>query len=132
MYKYKFDTCNNVYTGKTKRHLIVPQNEHLGKLIATDKPLNYSDKDATTIRKHCHSLDNLASIDNFSILGNAVNNYLMSRKESPLIFKLKPSLNVANKSFPLYLFDNGSEYCWLLFELVNLLFHIMLLENVKQ
>ena len=55
---------------------------------------------------HCHSLDHLASIDNFSILGNAINNI----KESLLIFKLKASLNVAKESILLYLFDD-SEYC---------------------
>ena len=85
LYKYKCDICNNVYIGKTKRHLIVRQYEHLGKSIATNKPLRYSDKDATAIRKHCHSLDHLASIDNFSILGNAMNNYHLSLKESLLI-----------------------------------------------
>ena len=111
LYKYKSDICNNVYIGKTKRHLIVRQYEHLGKSIATEKPLRYSDKDATAIRKHCHSLDHLASIDNFSILGNAMNNYHLSLKESLLILKLKPSLNVAKESIPLYLFDNDSEHC---------------------
>ena len=83
----------------------------LGKSIAADKPLRYSDKDATAIRKHCHSLDHLTSIDNFSILGNAMNNYHLSLKESLLIVKLKPSLNVAKESIPLYLFYNDSENC---------------------
>ena len=77
--------CNNVHIGKTRLHLIARQYEHLGKSIATDKPLRYSDKDATAIRKHCRSLDHLASIDNFSILGNAMNNYHWSLKESFLI-----------------------------------------------
>ena len=70
----------------------------MGKSIATDKPLRYSDKDTTAIRKHCHSLDHLASIDNFSIFGNAMNNYLLSLKESLLILKSKPSLNMSNIS----------------------------------
>ena len=83
----------------------------MGKSIVTDKSLRYIDKDANTIRKHCHSLDHLASIDSFSILGNAMNNYHLSRKESLLIFKLKPLLDVAKESIPLYLFDNDSEHC---------------------
>ena len=116
LYKYKCGICNNVYIGKTKRHLIVRQYEQLGKLIATDKPLRYSDKDAIAIRKHCHSQGHLASIDNFSILGNAKDNYHLSLKESLLILKLKPSLNVAKESVPLYLFDNDSEHCQLLFD----------------
>ena len=80
---------------KPNANLIVRQYEHLGKSIATDKPLRYSDKDATAIRKHCHSLDDIASIDNFFILGNAMNNYHQSLKESLLVLQLKPSLNVA-------------------------------------
>ena len=101
LYKFKCDICNNVYIGKAKRHLIVRQYEHMGKSIATDKPLSYSDKDATAIRNHCRSLDNLASTDNFSILGNAMNKYHLPLKESLLIFKLKPSLNVAKEPLPL-------------------------------
>ena len=77
LYKYKWNICNNAYIGKTKRLLIVCQYEHL--------EIN---KDATAIRKHCHNLDNLANIDNFSILGNAMNNYHLSLKESFLILKL--------------------------------------------
>ena len=110
LYKYRCDICNNVYIGKIKRYLIVHQYEHLGKSIATDKPLRYSDKDAAAIRKHCHSLDHIASMDNFFILGNAMNNYHLSLKESLLILKLKLSLNVAKESIPLYLFDNNSKH----------------------
>ena len=109
LYKYNCDICNNVYISKTKLHLIVRQYEHLGKSIVTDKTLRYSDKDATAIRKHCHSLDDLTSIDNFSILGNALNNYHLLLKDSLLILNLKPSLNVAKESIPL--FDNDSEHC---------------------
>ena len=97
LYKYKCDICNNVYIGKTKRHLIVRQYEHLGKSIATDKPLRYSDKDATTVRKHFHSLYHLASIDNFSLLGNAMNNNHLPLKKSLSISKFKPSLNAAKE-----------------------------------
>ena len=61
------------------------------------KPLRYSDKDATTIRKHYHSLCHWASIDNFSILGNAMNNNHLSLKKSLSIPKLKPSLNAAKE-----------------------------------
>ena len=82
LYKYKCDICNKVYIGKAKHHLIVCQYECLGESIATDKPQSYSDKNTTAIRKHYHSLDHLASIDNFSIFGNVMNNYHLSLKES--------------------------------------------------
>ena len=55
LYKYKCGICINVYISKTKCHLIVSKYEHLGKSIVTDKPLRYSDKDVTAIRKHCQS-----------------------------------------------------------------------------
>ena len=53
----------------------------------------------------------MADLNNFTILGNAINNYHLSLKESLLILKLKPSLNIAKESMPLYLFDNDSEHC---------------------
>ena len=39
-----------------------------------------------------------------------MNKYHLSLKESLLILKLKPSLNVTKEPIPLYLFDNDSEY----------------------
>ena len=35
--------------GKTKRHLLVHQYEHLGSSVLTEKALNYIEKDATAI-----------------------------------------------------------------------------------
>ena len=59
-----------------------------------------SKKKIKNAKVHCelklkNYLKSLTSIDNFSILGNDMNNYHLSLKESFLIFKLKPSLNVA-------------------------------------
>ena len=82
----------------------------MGKSIATDKLLRHSDKDANAFRKYYHSLDHLPSIDNFSILGNPMNNYHLSLKEFLLILKLKPSLNVAKESVSLYLLYINSEH----------------------
>ena len=106
IYKFTCNTCNSVYLGKTKRHYLVRQYEHLGKSIFTDKDLRYSDKDATAIRKHGNQHNHIASLTDFSIVGNAVNNYHLLLKESLLILKLTPSLNVAKESMPLLLFDN--------------------------
>ena len=111
MYKYRCDICNNACIDETKHHLIFRQFENLRKSIVTDKLLKHNDKDAIAIRKHCHNLDHLANIDKISVLGNAMNNYRLSLKESFLIFNLKPSLSLAKESIPLYLFDNDSEHC---------------------
>ena len=108
LYKFTCNTCNSVYLGKTKRHLLVRQYEHLGKSIFTNKDLKYTEKDATAVRKHCHEHDHIASLESFSMVGNAVNNYHLLLKESLLILKLKPSLNIAKESMPLYLFENDN------------------------
>ena len=55
IYKFKWNICNDVYIGETKRHFLVREYEHLGKSILTEKNLKYTEKDATAIRKHCHN-----------------------------------------------------------------------------
>ena len=74
LYKFTCNTCNSVYIGKTKRHYLVRQFEHLGLSVFTNKALKYSDKDATAIRKHCHHQNHVNYTDNFKIMGNSVNN----------------------------------------------------------
>ena len=106
LYKFTWNTCNSVYIGKTKRHYLERQFEHLGLPVFTKKALRYSDKDPTVIRKHCHHQNHVNCTDNFKIMGNSVGNYFLQLKESLLILKLKPSLNVAKESMSLYLFDN--------------------------
>ena len=106
LYKFTCNTCNSVYIGKTKRHYLVCQFEHLGLSVFTKKALRYSDKDATAIRKHCCHQNHINCTDNFKIMGNSLNNYFLQLKESLLILKLKSSLNVAKKSMLLYLFEN--------------------------
>ena len=97
LYKFTCNTCNSVYIGKTKRHYLVRQFEHLGLSVFTNKALKYSDKDATAIRKHCHHQNHVNCTDNFKIMGNSVNNYFLHLKESLLILKLRSSLNVAKE-----------------------------------
>ena len=108
MLQYKF-TCNtydSVYIGKTKRHYLVRQFEHLELSVFTNKTLRYSDKDATAIPKHCHHQNHVNCTDNFKIMENSLSICFLQLKESLLRLKLKRSLNVAKKSMPLYLFDN--------------------------
>ena len=48
----------------------------------------------------------------FSLTGNAINNYPLKLKESPVILKLKPSLNIAKEFMSLYLFEkDGKTIC---------------------
>ena len=106
LYQFMCNTCNSVYLGKTKRHLLVRQYEHLGLSVFTNKPLRYSDKDATAVRKHCHQHNHTRDTNSFKVMGNSVNNFHLQLKESLLILKLKPSLNIAKESMPLYLFND--------------------------
>ena len=108
IYKYKCNICNDVYIGETKRHLLVRQYEHIGKLILTEKPLKYNEKDATAIRKYCHHSNHQPDINCFSSMGSASNKFHLRLKESLLILKLKPSLNIAKESMPLLLFDHNA------------------------
>ena len=103
IYKFKCNICNGVYIGETKRHFLVCEYEHLEKSILTEKNLKYTEKDATAIRKHCHKHCHTADTSCFSLVGNAANKYHLKLKESLLVLKMKPSLNVAKESMPLYL-----------------------------
>ena len=93
-----------LYQADVNLHFIISYS--LGLSVFTNKALRYSDKDATAVRKHCHHQNHVNCTDNFKIMGNSVNNYFLQLKESLLILRLKPSLNVAKESMPLYLFDN--------------------------
>ena len=108
IYKFKCNICNDVYIGETKLHFVVCEYEHLGKSILTEKNLKYTEKDGTAIRKHCHNHGHTADTSYFSLVGNAANKCHLKLKESLLILKMKPSLNVAKESIPLHLFENGS------------------------
>ena len=108
LYKFKSDTCNRAYIGETKQYLLARQYEHLGLSVVTEKVLKYTEKDATAIRKHVHEDKLRCSVDNFEIVGTAVNDFHLKLKESLLILKMKPCLNIAQESMALCLFGNDS------------------------
>ena len=103
IYKYNCNICNDVYIGETKRLLVVRQYEHLGWSNLTEKPLKHNEKDATAFRKHCHQQNHPVDSSRF---GDATNKSHLKLKESLVILKLKPSLNIAKESMPLYLIEN--------------------------
>ena len=89
IYKFKNNICNEVFIGETKRHFLVSEYEHLGKSIPTEKNLKYTEKDTIAIRKHCHNHGYILFLQCY-----------LKLKESLLIFKMKPSLNVPKESMP--------------------------------
>ena len=106
IYKYSCGTCNSTYIGETIRHFIVRTYEHLGISIITDNAYTYNGKTATAIRKHSHECEHVSSMNNFKIVGSAKNSFHLKIKESLLIMKLNPNLNIAKESMPLCLFDD--------------------------
>jgi len=106
IYKFTCGTYNSAYIEKTKRHFLVRQYEHLGLSVFTEKSLKYNVKDATSVRKHCQQQIHINNVDSFKVMGNSTNNYHLQLKESLLILKQKPSLNVAKESMPLHLFND--------------------------
>ena len=74
------DTCNSVYIGKTKWHLLVRQYEHLGLSVLTEKALKYTEKDAIVIRKYYNQNEHRCSVDTFEIVGTAVNDFKLKLK----------------------------------------------------
>ena len=109
IHKFKCNICSQAYIGETKRHFLVRQYEHLGTSVLTEKNLKYNEKDATAIRKYCHNHCHIADDTScFSLVGNAADKCRLKLKESLLILKMKPLLNVAKESMPLYLIENDS------------------------
>ena len=108
IYEFKCNICNDVYIGETKRLFLALQCEYLRKSILTEKNLKYTEKDATAIRKQCHNHYHTADTTCFSLVGNTANKYHLKLKETLLIFKMKPSLNVAKEFILLHLFENDS------------------------
>ena len=108
IYKFKCNICSDVYISETKHHFLVRHHEHLGKSILAEKNLKYTEKDAPAIRKHCYNQCHTPDTSRFSLVGNATNKYKLKLKEYLLVLKMKPSLNVAKESMPLYLFEIDS------------------------
>ena len=104
LYKYTCGICRDTYVGKTKRHFIVREHEHLGISILTNNNYSYNENTATAVRKHIHNCNHVSSADDFQIIGSARNNYHLTIKESIVIVMLKPTLNIAKDTMPLHLF----------------------------
>ena len=105
LYKFTCGICTNTYVGKTKRHNIVRRHEHLGISVLSGKPLKYNTQNCTAIRKHINDSNHQCNSDSFEIVGSATNDFYLKIKESLLILKEQPTLNVAGDSLPLYVFN---------------------------
>ena len=108
LYRYTCDGCNAVYLGKTRRHYGVRVFEHLGISLLTHKKYTYnpSNVNNSAILNHIN-VNNICKgkESNFKIIGSCKTDLTLSLKESLLINKEKPNLNISDRSMPIYLFE---------------------------
>ena len=83
VYKYTCGRCNSAYYGETDRHLTVRSGEHIGISPLTFKKTKPSKESA--IRDHLFSCNNIPSFEEFTILANGNNKFVLQTKESFLI-----------------------------------------------
>ena len=108
LYRYSCDGCNAIYLGKTRRHYKVRVFEHLGISLRTHKKYTYNPRNSnnSNILNHINSNSKcVGKEDNFKIIGSAHNDFMLSIKETLLINKNKPTLNISDRSIPIYLFE---------------------------
>ena len=69
------------------------------------KTSKYTEKDATAIRKHFHHNDHCCSVDNFDIVGIAVNDFHLKLKESSLRHVLTSYKNRCRYTFSIMILE---------------------------
>ena len=105
VYKYTSGRCNSTYYGETDRHLKVRSGEHLGISPLTFQKTKPSKESA--IRRHLLNCNKIPSFEEFTILTNGNNKFVLEIKESLLIKRDRPILNKNISSAKLFLFDNS-------------------------
>ena len=105
VYKYMCGRCNSNYYGETDRHLKVRSGEHIGISPLTFKKTKPSKESA--IRDHRLNCNNIPSFEEFTILTNGNNKFVLEIKESLLIKRDRPILNKNISSTKLFLFNNS-------------------------
>ena len=105
VYKYTCGRCNSTYYGETDRHLKVRSGEHIGISPLTFKKTKPSKESAG--HDHLLNCNNIPSFEEFAILTNGDNKFVLEIKESLLIKRDKPILNKNISSAKLFLFDSS-------------------------
>ena len=120
VYKFQCPGCHASYFGKTSRNLNTCCREHLGINKAGQKikvspsaiwvlsnaevPGNLTSAQESTIWDHTNQSGHAASLQDFSVLDRANNDFDLLIHESLLILRDRPSLNSQQSSIPLALF----------------------------
>ena len=103
VYKFQCGRCNASYYGETDRHLKIWLGEHIGISPLTFEKVKPSAE--SLIRDHLLFYNHDPSFDDFTILAQGANKFLLEIKESLLIKRDKPIINKNISSAPLFLFD---------------------------
>ena len=102
VFKFKCNILNDIYNGKTERHVKVRAWEHLGITCTTGKKIE-SPKESV-IFDHVFRTDHNASFDNFETLGKESDEIRLLLRELLLILSDDLPLNRPVKSIPLEFF----------------------------
>ena len=82
VYKFKYNICNGIYYGKTKRHFKVRACEHLGIMPLTRK--NVKIPKESTVFDHIVHMGHNASFDDFETLAKECDEFRLLFKEQGL------------------------------------------------
>ena len=102
VYKYTCDTCNCTYHGEPDRHLKVRSGEYIG-----ISPLTFKKTKPSKKSDHLLNGNNIPSFEEFTILANENNKFVLETKESLPIKRERPILIKNISSAKLLLFDNS-------------------------
>ena len=82
VYKFKYNICNDIYYGKTKRHFKVRACEHLGIMPLTRKNVKIPKESA--VFDHIVHMGHNASFDDFETLAKECDEFRLLLKEQGL------------------------------------------------
>ena len=105
VYKYMCGRCSSTYYGEMDRHLRVRSGEHIGISLLTFRKTKPSKECA--IHDHLLNCNSIPSFEEFTILTNGNNKFVLEIKESLLIKRDRPILNKSVSSAKLFLFGNS-------------------------
>ena len=102
VYNFQCSSCKSSYIGKTFRHMKIRAYEHLAISVSTEKKTSPNTTKTTVVTDHCHKgVEHHNEYSSFKILSQASNDFHLKLKESLVILKNDPDLNVAGESLPL-------------------------------
>ena len=101
IYSYKCTRCNSCYHGMSERHSYIRLCDHMGISWRTNKKIVGV---PTEIKSHFSRCDGTITRDEFKFLASDQNLMRLKIKESILIKRDRPNLNINVFSTPLYLF----------------------------